>query len=452
MFDRQSNVFTTDRAGLFESQRRHEYAGDSPELGLLRHRLLGVPAVHAADAAAGLQSTRQSAGRPPDADVDELSGQPVRSEDAFRSAAQQQRQSLVSREPIPESVGRRGAGDPRQRLDRLLAVPSGVRREPAQRNRTDDRLGQANGRRGDARCGIGMRRRISSINRARNGGGDSTRMRRPSTCLRRSPIPPEATTSCCCATSTPSRSNCRSTRTPACRSSGGRCTRHRAAGSGGVLMDPKPIRSLWGLTYDRLTNHHGLHNLIWEFTSIGVNGDEDDWYPGDDEVDIVGLDIYTQPTDHMSGQWSDAFEIYNGRKMIAAVGDRHDRQSERVDLWGHEVGLCAPWAWDYVRSEYANAGYSDAQLCAILQQFLNHEDVITLGELPVLPWNQLAPMLPGDYNDRRHGRRRRLHGLARFVRPERQRAGRGRRRRRRDWGRRLCGVETLLRRNRRGAG
>ena len=29
---------------------------------------------------------------------------------------------------------------------------------------------------------------------------------------------------------------------------------------------------------------------------------------------------------------------------------------------------------------------------------MNHEDVITLGELPVLPWNQLAPTLPGDYN------------------------------------------------------
>ncbi len=25
--------------------------------------------------------------------------------------------------------------------------------------------------------------------------------------------------------------------------------------------------------------------------------------------------------------------------------------------------------------------------------------MITLGELPILPWNQLAPALPGDYND-----------------------------------------------------
>jgi hypothetical protein len=51
-----------------------------------------------------------------------------------------------------------------------------------------------------------------------------------------------------------------------------------------------------------------------------------------------------------------------------------------------------------VRSEYANSGYSVAQLTAILQQFLNHEDVITLSELPILPWNNLAPELPGDYN------------------------------------------------------
>ena len=56
---------------------------------------------------------------------------------------------------------------------------------------------------------------------------------------------------------------------------------------------PENFKELWHVMHDRLTNHHGLHNLIWEFTSIGVNGDEDDWYPGDDEVDIVGLDIYT---------------------------------------------------------------------------------------------------------------------------------------------------------------
>ena len=134
---------------------------------------------------------------------------------------------------------------------------------------------------------------------------------------------------------------------------------------------PKISKSCGICTYDRLTNHHGLHNLIWEFTSIGVNGEEDEWYPGDDQVDIVGLDIYTQPTDNLSGQWTDAFEMYNGKKMITLSETDTIVDPNVLDLWGTKWGYAVPWAWDFVRSEYTNAGYSMAQLATILQQFLN---------------------------------------------------------------------------------
>lgn len=158
------------------------------------------------------------------------------------------------------------------------------------------------------------------------------------------------------------------------------------------------FKELWNVMYDRLTNYHGLNNLIWEFTSIGVNGDEDQWYPGDDEVDIVGLDIYTQPTDNMSGQWTDAFDAYNGRKMLALSETDTLVDPDTMDKWGTKWSYAAPWAWDYVLSEYRNAGYSDAQISALLQDYLNDENVVTLNELPILPWSNLAPELPGDYN------------------------------------------------------
>lgn len=44
---------------------------------------------------------------------------------------------------------------------------------------------------------------------------------------------------------------------------------------------------LWRYLYDRLTNHHGLNNLIWVW-----NGQSEVWYPGDEYVDIVSMDIY----------------------------------------------------------------------------------------------------------------------------------------------------------------
>jgi mannan endo-1,4-beta-mannosidase len=158
------------------------------------------------------------------------------------------------------------------------------------------------------------------------------------------------------------------------------------------------FKDLWRLMYDRLTNERDLHNLIWEFTSIGVDGDHDDWYPGDDVVDMVGLDIYTTPTDEMSGQWTDALDFYNGRKMIALSETDTLVDPDVMSQWGTEWAYAAPWAWDYVQSEYAKHGYNSGQVAAILQQFLNHEDVVTLDELPILPWSQLAPALPGDYN------------------------------------------------------
>ncbi|MGD9634202.1 MAG: glycosyl hydrolase [Pirellulales bacterium] len=162
---------------------------------------------------------------------------------------------------------------------------------------------------------------------------------------------------------------------------------------------PDTFKELWRLTYDRLTNYHGLHNLIWEFTSSASEGNHLDWYPGDDVVDMVGLDIYTDPSATMNGQWNDILQFYNGRKLLAVSETDTLVNPDVMDQWGTKWSYVAPWAWDYVTSEYRNAGYSDTQIAAILQQFLNHQSVITLNELPVLPWNNLAPVLPGDYND-----------------------------------------------------
>ena len=82
-------------------------------------------------------------------------------------------------------------------------------------------------------------------------------------------------------------------------------------------MGRPPSSSFGGSRTTALPSHHGLHNLIWEFTSSAAEGNHLDWYPGDDVVDMVGLDIYTDPASSMSGQWYDVLAHYNGRKMIA---------------------------------------------------------------------------------------------------------------------------------------
>ncbi|MBU3023811.1 glycosyl hydrolase [Aestuariibacter sp. A3R04] len=79
------------------------------------------------------------------------------------------------------------------------------------------------------------------------------------------------------------------------------------------------FKGLWTLMYDRLTNHHGLNNLIWVFTH--TDGLGEDWYPGDEMVDIVGFDGYGDPrnddTHTFASQFKTLQDRHNGKKMVA---------------------------------------------------------------------------------------------------------------------------------------
>jgi mannan endo-1,4-beta-mannosidase len=171
---------------------------------------------------------------------------------------------------------------------------------------------------------------------------------------------------------------------------------------------PTAFKQLWRLVYDRLTTpradssfpggqYPGLHNLIWEFTSSAANTGYLNWYPGDDVVDMIGLDIYTDPSSSMSGQWYDVLAQYNGRKMIALSETGTLPDPDLLNAYGIKWSYASPWNWDFVKNQYAQAGYSEAQIQSILQKFLNDANIITLNELPTLPWSNSAP-LPGDYN------------------------------------------------------
>ena len=48
---------------------------------------------------------------------------------------------------------------------------------------------------------------------------------------------------------------------------------------------------LWRWMFDKLVKQHKLSNLIWVWTT---ETNDDNWYPGDDYVDIIGRDIYNQ--------------------------------------------------------------------------------------------------------------------------------------------------------------
>lgn len=75
---------------------------------------------------------------------------------------------------------------------------------------------------------------------------------------------------------------------------------------------PEACNQLWRLMYERMTQHHQLHNLIWVWNSI-----DPAWYPGDDVVDIIGVDAYTAISDPLAGPWRNLQERLTGKKLLA---------------------------------------------------------------------------------------------------------------------------------------
>ena len=74
---------------------------------------------------------------------------------------------------------------------------------------------------------------------------------------------------------------------------------------------------LWHQVYDKMVNEHGMHNLIWVW-----NGQDPEWYPGDDTVDIVGIDIYA-PAHSYSSQSSKFTELagWSGERKLIALSE-----------------------------------------------------------------------------------------------------------------------------------
>ena len=140
----------------------------------------------------------------------------------------------------------------------------------------------------------------------------------------------------------------------------------------------EPCKALWKLMYDRLVNVHKLNNLIWVWTT-DTAGDALNWYPGDNYVDVIGLDIY--PGENQHGSQYVAFDkvktLYGGKKIITlsecgsipAVNDMF----ENGDVWSWIM----PWNGDYTRSDKHNGA-------TYLKSLFSDDRVITRDKMPSL--------------------------------------------------------------------
>ena len=137
---------------------------------------------------------------------------------------------------------------------------------------------------------------------------------------------------------------------------------------------PEACKKIWQIMFDKFTKEHGLKNLIWVWTSeAGSNALK--WYPGDEYVDILGLDIYDEGN-HGSQMLSfeELKKLFKGKKMIALseCGSIPSMEAMKRDkaIWSFYM----PWYGEMTK----NAKWNTVNDWV---SSLSNPDVITLDEL-----------------------------------------------------------------------
>lgn len=75
-------------------------------------------------------------------------------------------------------------------------------------------------------------------------------------------------------------------------------------------------KKLYRIMYDRFVTHHKLNNLIWVWTSYGAS--KENWYPGDDVVDVI---VYDYPDYGTNGSWRQYQQLFGGRGKLFGIGE-----------------------------------------------------------------------------------------------------------------------------------
>ena len=146
--------------------------------------------------------------------------------------------------------------------------------------------------------------------------------------------------------------------------------------------EPESYIKLYQMMYERYTDYHGLNNLIWVW-----NGQDGDWYPGDEYVDIIGEDIYPGERVYTSqmNRYIKALDYTETNKMIVLSENGCLFDPDLAIRDGAMWGFFATWGGEFVSENETLNIYSEKYTEeSMLKKVYEHEHVITLDELPDL--------------------------------------------------------------------
>jgi len=97
--------------------------------------------------------------------------------------------------------------------------------------------------------------------------------------------------------------------------------------------DPDDFKALWNLTHEYLVEERGLDNLLFSWSTYGWDGTYGgspwEYYPGDDKVDIVGVDIY-EGNPYFPSKFYNDMEYLNKPRIVSETNKMPARWGDSV--------------------------------------------------------------------------------------------------------------------------
>ncbi len=112
-----------------------------------------------------------------------------------------------------------------------------------------------------------------------------------------------------------------------------------------------PFKALWNLMYDRMTNYHQLNNLIWVW-----NGNDANWYVGNDKCDIASIDFYGTPFTYpiVKEEYDKIYAITAGTKILGMSENGSIPNIDQAWSQGATWAFFMTW-YDHITSANSNA-------------------------------------------------------------------------------------------------
>ncbi|MCB9497797.1 MAG: hypothetical protein H6686_12995 [Fibrobacteria bacterium] len=158
---------------------------------------------------------------------------------------------------------------------------------------------------------------------------------------------------------------------------------HEASGGwfwwGEPVVGAENLKALWRLVFERMTITNGLHNLLWVWTAA-AEPSAVDLYPGDDMVDVIGLDVYADSGSNLATEWNSLAKLSKTGKLLTVSECGHGGSGGPgvlprpglVDEYG------TWWSWEVTWNGSHVRNWPSSRLRDIYTSDL----MITLDELP----------------------------------------------------------------------